>query len=507
MRVAEIDDRSKVGGVAYMGSVGKSILLVNPGKQDDFPINRITMGLSLIGSILVTNGHKVKLMDYAFLKDVKRKIRVPEIEEVIEDFKPDVIGVSVFTYLYDECKAMIEKISRCTKAPIILGGPHFKIFPEDMNDDNRISYIVRGEAELVILSLVEDAKPEHPPVIIDAPLPSPNQIPAINLDIVYGNKYLTEYQIQLSRGCPYKCSFCNVHIIAGKRIRARDLETCLNEIIEAKRSYPNIALINITDDCPTFDRCRFKRFLRMFSQADTGCRFAVDNMRADLIDQEMIDLYKAAGGDTIRLAVESGHSGVLKLTRKGESLRDIIKAAKLVRKNGLRLGLCFVIGLPTDNMERHSYSIKLAKALEPDHVFWNMCVPWPGTEVYEWFQTYGEVRNLRNVSTLIDPRVNFMEPIASSYDFPKEQRIKAWLMANMETTQSYFWNPRDVRKLLLLTVRYRLYLSFFFYIVKSFLPTMARSIRSRTINSGDFLGQIMKRAYLLIRQKLVKESV
>lgn len=490
-----------------MGSVGKSILLVNPEKQDDFPVNRINTGLCIVGSILVTNGHKVKLMDYAFLRDLKLKIRVPEIGEVIEEFKPDVIGVSVYTYLYDECKAMIEKISRCTKAPIILGGPHFKVFPEDMNDDNRISYIVRGEAELVIASLVEDAKPDHAPVIIDAPLPSPDQIPAINLDIVYGNQYLPVYQIQLSRGCPHKCSFCCVGTIAGKRVRARDLETCLNQIIEAKRSYPNIEVIDITDDCPTFDIGRFKRFLRMFSQAKTGCRFGVDNMRADLIDQEMIDLYKAAGGANIRLGVESGHSEVFKLIRKGESLKDIIKAAKLIRKNGLSLGLCFVIGLPTDNMERHSYSIKFAKALKPDDVYWNMCVPWPNTEVHEWFQTYGEIGNVRNVSSLIDPRVNFMEPIASSYDFPKEQRIKAWLMANMETTQNYLCNPRDVGKLFLYTVKYRLYLSFFFYILKSFSPAVARSIRSRTINSGDFLVEMMKRAYSLIRQKLVKQSV
>ncbi len=489
-----------------MGSMGKSVLLVNSAKQNEFSVTRIHMGLSLIGSILVTNGHKVKLMDYAFLRDLKRKIRVPEIEEVIQDFKPDVIGVSVFTYLYDECETMIEKISRCTKAPIILGGPHFKIFPKDMNEDKRISYIVRGEAESVISSLVEDAKPEHPPVIIDPPLPSPNQIPAINLGIAYGSQYLKEYQIQLSRGCPYNCSFCNIGIVAGRQIRARDVETCLDQIIEAKKFYPNIKTISITDDCPNFDRGRLKRFLRMFRETNTGCQIFMDNVRADLIDEEMIELYKAAGGINICLGVDAGHPEVFKLAHKGESLKDIIKAAELVRKYSLQLGICFVIGLPGDNMERHSYSVKLAKALKPTYCCWNMCIPWPGTEVHEWFQTHGEIGNLRNVSTLIDPRVNFLEPVASSYDFPKEERIKAWLMANMET-HDYFRRGRDVGKLLLLTVKYKLYSSFFIYIVKSFLPAMARSICLRTISSGLFLGQIIKRAYLLIRQKLVKESV
>lgn len=204
---------------------GRRILLLNPCKKDGFSANRIHMGLSLLGGILKAGGHEVLLMDFAFLRDLKEHIRVPEIEEILDEFQPDLIGISVFTYLYDECEALIERISsRCT-FPIILGGPHFSVFPEDFAHDLRFSYIVRGEAETVILHLVETAKREARPVFIICPKPASNEIPAVNLDVAYGHEFLKIYQIQLSRGCPYHCSFCSIEQVAGRRIQHRKIET------------------------------------------------------------------------------------------------------------------------------------------------------------------------------------------------------------------------------------------------------------------------------------------
>jgi radical SAM superfamily enzyme YgiQ (UPF0313 family) len=441
--------------------MGRRVLLVNPAKEDNFSVNRIHMGLTLIGQILKSNGHEVKIMDYAFLRDLKRKIRVPGIEEVIHEFKPDVIGLSVFTYLYDECQALIERISHCCNIPIILGGPHLTIFPKDFSGDSRISYIVRGEAESIILNLIETAKREQPPVFIDCPLPSPDEIPSANIDIAYGSQYLQNYQIQLSRGCPFNCAFCNVNLIAGRKVRARDLSLCLDQILEAKRHHPNIQSVYITDDCPTFNKARFKQFLRMHIEQKVGLQLAIDNVRADLIDDEFLSLYVSANGVNICLGVESGHPEVFKFINKGERLEEIIQAAKLVRKHNLSLGLCFVIGLPGDSLERHLYSLRLAKSLKPDYIFWNMCIPWPGTLVNQWYQTHGEIGDLRNFSTLIDPKVNFREPVCSSPNFPKEDMIKAWLMANMET---YYFSLYGLKNLFLETIRHKLYRSFVIYI-------------------------------------------
>ena len=249
-------------------------------------------------------------------------------------------------------------------------------------------------------------------------------------------------------------------MIAGRKVRARDLYGVIDQIIRAKKQYPKLKNVTITDDCPTFNKNRFKRFLCLLKEANTGCTLSVDNMRADSIDDEMVALYKAAGGVNICLGVESGHPEVFNLIHKGESLTDIVEAAEKVRQSGIVLGLCFVIGLPEDNLERHLQSMRLAKLLRPHYIFWNMCVPWPGTEVGRWYQIHGEVGDIRNFSTLIDPRVNFKEPICSSRSFTKKQMIKAWLMANMET-HFYLASLQNIPKLFRLTMQYGIFRSFF----------------------------------------------
>jgi anaerobic magnesium-protoporphyrin IX monomethyl ester cyclase len=447
----------------------KRILLLNSCKQDGFSVNRIHMGLSLLGGILRNAKHEVMLIDFAFLRDLKDCIRVPEIEAVLDEFQPGLVGISVFTYLYDECQDLIERTSHRPEIPIILGGPHFSVFPEDFSSDPRISYILRGEAESVILSLVETAKRENHPVFINCPSPSADEIPAVDLDIVYGHEFLKLYQIQLSRGCPYQCSFCNIERVAGRRVRPRNIETCLQEITEAKTRHPQISTIVITDDCPTFDKERFKTFLKLFAAANLGCELSIDNVRANLLDEEMIRLYVEAGGRNLCVGTESGHPEVFEAVNKGESLDDIVHAARLIRKYGLVLGLCFVIGLPGDTLKRHARSVALARSLKPDYLFWNMCIPWPGTQVHQWYTTHGRIGNPRNFSTLVDPTGNYGNPVCATKEFPEKDRIKAWFMANLET-QCYFKRTRDLGKLFFLSIRYNFFRSFVNHFTRCFIP-------------------------------------
>lgn len=440
----------------------KKVLLINPAKDDAFVVNRLHMGLTLLGGILDARGHAVKIMDYAFLKSIKDKLEIPSIEQVIGEFQPDVIGMTVFSYVYDESLDLIERIAKCSEAPILLGGPHFIMFPADFQENAHVSYTVKGEAETVIVNLVENARKNTPPVRIVCTPPAPEEIPPANLELAFGSEYLEVYQIQLSRGCPFQCNFCNVRLVAGQKMRYRDISLCVEQIVEAKKKYPSIHSVVLTDDVPIIKKDRFKLFLKAFISANLGCELMIDNVRADLLDEETVKLYVEAGGRNICLGVESGHPEVFKMTHKGESLDKIAIAAKLVKENNLLLGLCFVIGLPGDTLHKHLSSINFAKILEPNYVFWNMCVPWPETEVREWFDKNGEVGELRNFSTIIDPHVNYNVPRASSHDFPTGDRIKAWFMANLET---YQFSPKSIGKVIRESIKLGLYRSLAIYLL------------------------------------------
>ncbi len=466
----------------------KNVLLMNPVKQDGIVTDRLHMGLSLLAQILEEGGHTVRIVDYAFLRGMGREVRAPEVEEVITDFQPDVVGVTVFTYFYDECLKLVERISACTQAPLILGGPHFAVFPEDFRQDPRVSYIVRGEAEDVILELVNNATRGKRSVFIQAPSPLAGEIPKINLDAAAGNQHLKVYQIQLSRGCPYGCTFCSVHQVSSRTIRARDIDVCLEQICEAKDRWPSIETVCITDDCPTYDRERFKRFLRGFAERKIGGTIWVDNMRANLLDEEMLQLYVKAGGSNICLGVETGHPEVFDAINKGESLQDIRYAAEMIHKYRLALGLCFVIGLPGDTLERHRASMQLARQIKPDYIFWNMCIPWPGTGIHRWYIEHGTIGDIRNFSTLIDPQVRFSDPVAVSADFPKQDRIKAWLMANLET-HNYF-HLSHLGRIVRLVARYGLYGSLFIYLRRYAGRAMKRLCVETRKRTGCWKGSV-----------------
>jgi len=459
-------------------------------KDDVFPVTRIHMGLTLLAEILERNGHTVRVVDFSFLTHLAREGRssVPSIAQVVRRFEPDVVGLSVFSYLYDECCTAIDQIAQATRAPIILGGPHFAVFPSDFKDDHRVSYVLCGEAETEILGVVERAQRREYPEFIRCRTPTPEDIPFARLSVADGHSELQHYQIQLSRGCPYHCTFCNVEQVAGRKLRKRSIETCLDEIVKVKRSHPNLELLVITDDCPTADIQRFKRFLVGVAELDLGWDLWVDNVRANLLDEELIDLFVAPGGSSLCLGTESGNEHVFSLINKGERLDEIVEAAELIKNKGLGLGLCFVIGLPEDTLKRHRDSIRLAQRLKPDYVFWNMCIPWPNTQVHDWFAKNGEIGDQRNTGTLIDHRGNFSMPVASTKKFSRRQRVRAWLGANFET-HVYFRHKRDLFKLLNLAFQYNAYGEFLYYLTRTYPLLVLRDLKTQARRAAYLIGR------------------
>ena len=68
---------------------------------------------------------------------------------------------------------------------------------------------------------------------------------------------------------------------------------------------------------------------------------------------------------SIGIGVESGDAEVFKKITKGETLEDVKKAVKLIKKYKIPLALCFMIGLEGDSFEKTQKSIEFAKTLKP----------------------------------------------------------------------------------------------------------------------------------------------
>jgi radical SAM superfamily enzyme YgiQ (UPF0313 family) len=238
--------------------------------------------------------------------------------------------------------------------------------------------------------------------------------------------------------------------------RGRAPEDCLEEIGRALRDFPALELVKVSDDCPTLELERFKKFLRGYAARKFPLPMTIDNTRADRIDAEFVTLARQAGNSNLCVAVEHGDPEVFAMINKGESLEAIKNSARLIKECGLELRLCFVIGLPGDTLEKTRRSIELAKELKPTHIYWNMAHPMRGTEIRRWYEEHGAEIGGDSAYTSYDTHtLRSREPAVETAEFTGEQRKKAYYMAAMETDQ-YHFTAAEVKLLLAQGLKYGL---------------------------------------------------
>lgn len=427
------------------------VLFVHPRKSTvEVPIAHL--GLASLAAVLRAAGHDVTVFDEVLYEADE----VPDLGQVIAAARPDRIGFSVYTSTVDRSRDEIALARAVCDAPILVGGPHATLFTSDLAAVPGIDYLVVGEAEDAIVELVERASRQPEPEVVRCPLPDPKTLPWPDYTATLDHDLMWVYPVLTSRGCPFLCSFCSISQIASRKWRPRDPADCAAEVLAAKQTLPNLRLLNVADDCPTCDLEHFKVFLRQLEPQEKPLALLVDNVRADRLDAELVDLMQRCGATSICLGVEHGHPEVFELVNKRETHDDIRRAAALARSAGLELGLCFVIGLPGDTFERTGASIRFAQEVGAKLIYWNMAHPVPNTEMYRWFVAQGAtIDPPRNYTSYDMHDFDCAEPTVETADFSKWDRKRAHYWAVVETDQ-YIITRGTVGRLFAEGWRYRL---------------------------------------------------
>jgi len=434
----------------------KRVLFFN-AKREKCDSTSPHIGLAMLSAVLKDRGHEVLVVDYQFNPNA------PNPKLVLEDFNPDVIGLTLYTATMKEAETILEQISTFQK-PVIFGGPHATLYSSELVD--KANYIMVGEAENTIVDVVENASTDSGGQIIHSEPPDPEQLPFPDFTTFVGHDEMFIYPLLTSRGCPYNCSFCAVRMVSTRKWRPKSVERCMEELEIAKETFKSIGSVVIYDDNAMFRKDHVRDFLKLYLDSNINLPLTIINTRADGLDNEILSLLKKAKCPSIGIGVESGHPEVFKKVRKGESLDDIEKAAKLIKKHKLPLALCFVIGLEDDSLEKTKVSIEYAKKMKPDHIYWNMITPFEGTSIREWYDKNGKVFDLLNHSSWVDGDFMCEEPCAETPEFTIDQRKKAYLMAILETNDTRL-SITDINRLYPYVRRYGLQSEFLRWIPKS----------------------------------------
>jgi tRNA A37 methylthiotransferase MiaB len=431
------------------------ILLINPYSADRPPLSPWPhLGLSLLAVHARELGHEVRIVDYAFTP------QAPPLKSWLAEFSPDLCGLTLYTAQMKQAREAIREIRSLTAAFIALGGPHASLYADDLARENLGDRIFRGECDRTFGEEIGRITRAGPAQIVTAEPPDLSRIRLPDFGAAFGAEKMKVYPVQLSRGCPYACSFCSVKYLSTRTVRYRGLADCLDEIAAAAGRKRTLREIRIVDDCPTFDLDRFKAFLREYKKRAIGLPLHIDNLRADRIDKEMLDLLKKIGVDHICIGVETGNPRVFEAIHKGETLDEIVRAARLIKRRGLRLYTCFIVGLPEATPETERDSIRLARSLKPDWIYWNLFQPHQGTAARIWFEKHGRVYDEEGKSSLMDLGLTPAEAPCDTPEFSAEKRIRMHLSAAL-ATGAYWLHPFYIPRYLRLIAGRRLYRPFF----------------------------------------------
>lgn len=364
---------------------------------------------AILAAVGRENGHRVAILDLGIIRDWQNVL-----SERIKQIKPDTICMSSTTPLFPEVAEVSFFIRELigNNVTLIVGGPHATALPEESLQQSAFDVLVAGEGEKAFTALLNAASYKGIPGVYYKDGKNINSTPGYSVveDIeslpypafdlydlsIYKcpkilNKLSPMVNYMTSRGCAWRCSFCNKNIY-GTKMRFKSPEFVIEEIKYMLTL--GIKEIRIIDDMFTADMKRAKKICELIVQNNLKFPWTLAaGLRVDKIDLEFLTLAKKAGLYQVALGFESGDQKSLDSIAKGITIEQSYGAMELVKKAKIESVGFFMFGLPTDTEESLKKTIAFAKKLSPTYAKVTITIPFPGTRLYEEYEKKGLIKS------------------------------------------------------------------------------------------------------------------
>lgn len=342
--------------------------------------------------------------DVLFVDAMAEGLTLDQTVARLERFDPAFVCYTVTTYLFYQTLRWMEAIKQAFPRPVIVGGVHMSIYPAETMTHPVIDYAVTGEAEMSLVPLIRAVLDRTPLERVDgiayrdpegqvavtrnaATLSDVDQAPFPARHLVDNSLYysfISQYRnfsaLITSRGCPYKCIFCEQ---GQKTFRGR---TALNVVDEMEVGHKEYGILeyDVFDSSFTINRHRvhdvcdeiLKRKLKLVWSVRT---------RADCVDRDLLRHMAKAGCVRIYYGIESGNEAILRTLLKESDLEQIKYVVKETKKAGINTFGYFMVGNPGETRETVEQTIRFAQDLDLDYAQFSKVTPMPATELYAMF--------------------------------------------------------------------------------------------------------------------------
>ncbi len=269
----------------------------------------------------------------------------------ILDVKPDIVGFTGFSWNIERSLYLAATIKAHYQPGIIFGGPEVTA-DNSLLKSPGVDVCVYGEGEQAFQSLLQDPAAWDQKQVSGSAGRSPGPSPYLAdlLEPEIENMMLLETQ----RGCPYRCAFCYYNK-SRKRQSFVDDSTLLQSIQwAADRGLGELYLLD-----PSLNiRPGLKSLLKKISKINQDGKLAIfSEIRAEAIDENLADLFEAAGFNWFEIGLQSTNPRALEIMQRPTDLQRFLHGTRLLKQRNIVPQIDLIIGLPGDDIEGFGRSV------------------------------------------------------------------------------------------------------------------------------------------------------
>lgn len=390
------------------------------------------LGLAYVAASLRAGGFPVSILDAAAegWRNIKsfddhrdyNGLDYGEIAEEIKRQKPKVVGITDnFTVQKDSAFKVAEMVKAVDpNIIVVIGGSHVTVQPKECASRSNIDYAVFGEGEITSVELmncllsggnlndlrkirglafrngmeivVNEARP-HNFDLDSLPYPARDLLPMqVYFEASKSKRANRDMDkpwatVITSRGCPFNCIFCSIYLTMGRRWRYRSPENVIGELKQLVELY-GVKQLDFEDDNISCDKRRMEKLCEVIIENKFKFEWYTPNgIRADTLDEKLLQKMKAAGCRELWFAPESGSQRVVdEIIGKRIDLKVIEEMVGLCTKVGISSNCFFVIGFPGETREEMGETLRFAKKMSrlgADNFMFSIATPLYGTRLYE----------------------------------------------------------------------------------------------------------------------------
>ncbi|MGB8060394.1 MAG: radical SAM protein [Candidatus Sulfotelmatobacter sp.] len=342
----------------------------------------LPLGLACVAAATERAGHRARLLALGSEADCENDVR-----KALEEFAPDVIGVSVRNiddqnmrsprFLLASLKQIVAVCRAVSSARIVVGGAGYSIFPESVLAYLGADIGIRGEGEAAfpaLLSWIEQGAQSAPPLatyfhdgshspMAFAPALDEFLLPEARLWLDFPGSTEMRIPVQTRRGCPLDCIYCSTSLIEGKPVRRRSPELVI-EWLTALR-HAGFRHFHFVDNTFNLPPSYAKDLCRKLIDAELGLDWWAI-IYPKWVDAELAELMAKAGCTQVSLGFESGSETMLLQLNKRFTCTEVRDISETLADVGIQRYGFLLLGGPGETTETVEESLEFADSLHLD---------------------------------------------------------------------------------------------------------------------------------------------